>query len=413
MINFGFERILIFAPKRVLSSWQKQFREHAGDAILPIVPPERYSVPRRVEFIKDWIKEYDPPYAVALNYEAVATKSAMRSFLRAHDWDLLVLDESHRIKAPGGATSKWVATLASKIPYKLALTGTPMPHSPLDVYAQYRVIDPEIFGTNYAVFKARYAVMHPEYKSMPVQFLNQDELHEKFYLIAHRIETADVIDLPERIEIPIEVELSEDAFQHYVDLETEFYTWVEQVDEEVSIPNALVKLLRLQQLTGGNLVTDDGNTHRVDQSKADALADLLEDLPTTEPVVVFAQFHADLDAIREVADRRKRRYGEISGRVDESDYDAWARGDIDLIGVQIQAGGEGLNELVRARYCVYWSTGFSLGRFNQSRARLLRPGQKRNVVEYHLIARGTVDERVAEALRKKQEVVSYVLDARR
>src|SRR5699024_5484240 len=95
-----------------------------------------------------------------------------------------------------------------------------------------------------------------------------------------------------------------------------------------------------------------------------------------------------------------------------SDYRAFAAGEKDVIGVQSAAGGEGLNDLVRARYCVYDSLGHSLGQHEQSRARMHRPGQKSNVVYYHLVARNTIDETVYAALERRQNVIEAILQTK-
>ena len=77
--------------------------------------------------------------------------------------------------------------------------------------------------------------------------------------------------------------------------------------------------------------------------------------------------------------------------------------------MQIQSGGTGI-DLTRAAYCVYLSAGFSLGDYEQSLARVHRPGQERTVFYYHIIARDTVDQRVYDALRDRKQVVEAVLD---
>ena len=80
-----------------------------------------------------------------------------------------------------------------------------------------------------------------------------------------------------------------------------------------------------------------------------------------------------------------------------------------MLAVQIQAGGVGV-DLTRARYCCFYSPSFSLGDYEQARARVHRPGQTRKVTYIKLIAPDTVDERIYEALSSKKDVVRYVLE---
>ena len=132
--------------------------------------------------------------------------------------------------------------------------------------------------------------------------------------------------------------------------------------------NAMVKLIRLAQITGGVVRTEQGGEERIDSAKLDALVDILEEIEPGEPVVVFGRFHADLDAVKEAAARNERRCFELSGRVNQlAEWSAGAGGNV--LAVQIQAGGVGI-DLTRARYSIYYSPTFSLGDYEQSLARV-------------------------------------------
>lgn len=405
----GHQRVLVIAPSRVVTTWADQIRRHAGDAIRAI-PLEKGTVAKRTERARAALEApVATPAVIIINYEA-ARSGRFHDWSLGQQWDLVVLDESHRIKAPGGQGSRYAAALGRRADYRLCLTGTPMPHSPLDIYAQFRFLDPAIFGTRFSMFRARYALMRQApWGPQVIGFQREGELHDKIFSITHHVKTADVLDLPEALDEIVPVELPATARSVYRELADEFYAEIGA--GTVTAANALTKLLRLQQVTSGyTVLDDDGTEHELHTAKADALAEILADMPPDEPVVVFARFKHDLDQIRRVTERTGRRYAEISGRVDEADYRAFAAGERDVIGVQIQAGGEGLNDLVRARYCVYYSLGHSLGQYQQSRARLHRPGQKRNVVYYHLVGRNTIDETVYAALDRRQDVIAAILE---
>ena len=125
--------------------------------------------------------------------------------------------------------------------------------------------------------------------------------------------------------------------------------------------------------------------------------------------MVFARFRPDLDLIHRVAERLGRQSYEVSGA--EKQLTEWKE-DGGILAVQIQAGGLGL-DLTEARYCVYYSLGFSLGDYQQSMARLHRPGQERKVEYSHLIAAGTVDTDIMRALDKKERVILHILERAR
>jgi SNF2 family DNA or RNA helicase len=407
----GHQKILTFAPKRVLSTWVDQAERHTEG--LAVRAFGKGDIKRRVKEMQGFLSETEGvPSVSVINYESIDQKGAMRDFLVKQDWDLLIADECHRIKSAGGTRSRWLATLGKRVPYRLGLTGTLLPHSPLDVYGQYRMIDPRVFGTNYAAFKGRYMNMHPLF---PDTLLNvkpemAEEFQRRIHSIAHFVKTVDVLDLPEMLPLQrIEVELEPSARKIYKEIEEEF--WSEVEDGQVTASNILVKIIRLQQITSGWLPLDDGRLKQVSQAKERALADLLSDIDPQEPVVVFCRFHQDLDAIGMVAaDISGRKYAEISGRVGEEGYTAWKEGRANIIGIQIQAGGEGLNDLVNSRILIYYNVTYSLGVYTQSQARLQRPGQIRNVAEYHLVASDTIDEKILRALSERRDLVASILE---
>jgi SNF2 family DNA or RNA helicase len=171
---------------------------------------------------------------------------------------------------------------------------------------------------------------------------------------------------------------------------------------QITASNALSRLLRLQQITSGYGRLEDGTDVEIDSSKARVLEDTLTDIGA-EPVVVFTRFVHDLDVVHKVAAKVGVPSYEVSGR--RKDLSEWRGG---VLAVQIQAGGLGL-DLTRARYAIYYSLGFSLGDYSQSMARLHRPGQSHPVEYIHILASGTVDETVMEALARREAVVDHIL----
>lgn len=407
IVNKEYRLSLILCPKSVVKGvWPGEFTVHAG-APLVVVALHKGTVGQKVAEMKRALQLTERKgqrVVVVMNYET-AWRDPMASYLLSQTWDLVALDESHRIKAPGGKASKFCADLGKRARYRLCLTGTPMPHSPLDVYAQYRFLDPRIYGTSFVRFRNRYAVMGGFGGYEVKGYQNQEELNSKFYACAFRV-GPEVLDLPPVTHAIRTCTLSPAAWSKYKALEEDFYTEVEE--GSVTALNALTKLLRLQQLTSGFLKLDDQNkVTPVDYAKQELLDDLLEDIPGDEPVVVFARFQHDLDIIKSVALQQGRTCGELSGRMNE--LAAWQQGDFNVLAVQIQAGGVGIS-LVRSRFQIYFSMGYSLGDYEQSLKRIDRPGQTRPVTVYHLVAEGTVDEKVYEALAKRRSVVEHLLN---
>ncbi len=199
-------------------------------------------------------------------------------------------------------------------------------------------------------------------------------------------------------------QLEPSAMRAYKALENDLFVEIEA--GRVTPGNALVRLLRLQQITSGSVTTDSGQSERLSTAKKDLLSDTLEDIDG--PVVVFCRFVTDLDRVREVAEATGRHYGELSGRRRDLTDDGYMPDDVDLMGVQIQAGGLGV-DFTRASTAIYYSVGFNLGDLLQARGRLHRPGQTRPVTHIHLLAEHTIDQDAYWALRKRSDLVEGVL----
>jgi SNF2 family DNA or RNA helicase len=402
--------ILILCPKAVIAAWDKQFRLYSNRDF-GIACLDKGTIAARqeqAEKVAAVAKVKGQPFIVVINYDAV-WRSPMAQWIQSQTWDLVITDESHRIKAPGGKASMFCMRLRALARRRLCFTGTPMPHSPLDLYAQFRFIDPSIFGTSFMRFRSRYAVMGGYQGHQVMGWQEEQEMHDKMYSRAFRVSN-DVLDLPPVMHETRTCELSPKARRIYKGLFDEF---VAEVDEgTITVTNALTKLLRLAQVTSGHLRLDSpddetpGEVVEIDSAKRDLFADMLVDMPEHEPLVVFCRFHHDLDAIKAVATAQGRSCGELSGR--RNQLAQWQAGDTSVLAVQIDSGGEGI-DLTRARIAIYYSVGFSLGRYNQSLARLHRPGQQGSVMYYHLITEDTVDADIYKALADKEQVIERIL----
>jgi SNF2 family DNA or RNA helicase len=222
----------------------------------------------------------------------------------------------------------------------------------------------------------------------------------------YRITAEEVLTLPEAIHVDIPITLSKATRKYYDTLEDEMTATLES-GETVTAQNKLVMITRLAQATGGFATTDDGEAKQIGTEKRDALKDWLEDLPSTEPIVIFCKFRNDIASVCETLDELKRSHSVLMGG--KNQLASWQAGDTVALVVQVQAGGCGI-DATRACYAAYYSQTHSLGDYEQSLARLRRPGQTRPCRYYHFVADDTVDRAIYEALQDKRDVVGSVLD---
>jgi len=407
-VNWGCRLTLVLCPKSVLGVWRREFEQWAAVAANVCILDKGTTAKKRDIAAGHLMlcEHLRQPAVVVTNYDSVWREPFGKWSVNV-PWDLVICDESHRIKAHNSQVSKHAAKLGAVAARRLCLTGTPMPHSPLDLFGQFRFLDPGIFGTSWHWFSHRYARHdNPHVPQMVTSYANQDELQRRMAWITYRVGN-EVLDLPEVTHNVLACQLSPAAMKNYRDLEDEMITEVQA--GVVTVANALVRLLRLQQVTSGFLQADDAEIPtEIDTAKRDVLSDLLEDIGKDEPVVVFCNFRHDLAAIAAVAKKLGRTYGEVSGARKDLTSHATMPDGVQVMGVQVRAGGLGI-DLTRARYAVYYNHPWSLGDYEQSVARVHRPGQTRHTFYYHLVAENTVDEHVQRSLEKKRDAVESIL----
>ena len=404
--------VLILCPKAVIPVWPRQFNIHASTPYMIFVGSPTHSITRRAQTAK-WFLEQEPKgiKVIVANYESIDSDStAFENFIDKTHWELVICDEVHRIKSHIGVRSKFLGRAAVNMPRRLGLTGTPLPHSPLDAFGQFRFLDRSIFGSSFVAFRSQYAVMGGFGGYQIFGFKQQTEMARLMSSIMYQVSADEVLDLPDAVHTVFPVELSKSTREIYDQMEADFVCWVKE-EVAVSAANALVKLLHLSQITGGFISDDEKKVQKLwDDTfpeKASALEEILEDLPQDEPVVVFSKFKMDVEIIAQIVEKTKRTCSRLTGDINE--LQEWQDGKTNILIANIQSGKEGI-DLTRSRYAIYYSVGFSLGDYEQSLARVRRPGQKsKTVFYYHIVATKTVDEKVYKALEQKKDVIDHVL----
>lgn len=417
--NKGFELTLIVCPYKAARVWLKQFPIHSVDQSISIYNLCEFSSVEKVGVMKKSLKERKSGCKAVyiINYDSI-WREPFRTYLKDNvKLDAIICDESHRLKSPSSKVSKFMQILGRRCEHRYIATGTLLAQTPLDVYAQYRFMNPTIFGTNYENFCSRYTKVDI-YKTMRLgytvldenePYINLDDLRKQIMSCAFSVDAE--LDLPPTRDIPVEFDISPKIARMYAEVQKEGVLEMEKGTMEIN--NALSLVLRLQQLTSGFIQLEDECGNRsiqvIDEARCKALEDLLIDLPQNEPVVIFARFRQDIKNIRRVCKDTNRTYSEISGACDE--YDDWDAGKTSVLIVQIESGAEGL-DFTRAKYAIYYTLTHKLWQYTQSRKRLHRPGQTNEVTYYFLLGklrRGkSVDEGILDSLNKNEDFIQKV-----
>lgn len=394
------KRLLIICPLSVVGVWEDEFETHC-----PI--PYSFRVlgksDRKIVGGKGLT-------VLVTNYDLAWRRAEIIGRYRP---DFVVADESHRIKKPSARRSRYLRRL-NKVQYRAILTGTPTPKSYLDIYGQWAFLNPKRFGTSIAEFKDQY-IRFGGYMGYQIKgYRNFEELKAKIDADSQAVLRKDVFDVPREIFQRVPVQLEPKAWQAYYRMAYELF--LELRNGEISdAKNVAVKLLRLQQITGGWIKSDEGNLHQVSKAKITVLDDRLEDLwDGHERVVVFARFKPELDAITAIGTRRKIPTYVVRGGIGREERDEGrrafqARPGPSLFLAQIQAGGLGI-PLHSSHEVIFYSLTHAYDDYKQALDRVHGTGQASDTVRYQqLVCTGTTDLDIYENLRRKQDTMALLM----
>lgn len=351
-------RVLIVAPKRVLENvWKKD---------------TNYD-----------LSKYDVTY---LNYEKIARD---KDFIK-QTYDVIILDEVHKLKGKTTKTSRKFKTVTAKAKYVWGLTGTPVANNYADVYNIFKNMNIVEFEMSYDEFVSRYYYTKQlesgtgfrfEILINPKPFM-VDELMTRVGKHSMVKEAKDCIDLPEkRTDIVYIDGMVSEKYRELKDgiLRTDDY-------EKTMIP--LETLNKLHQASNGFFYDDYKNVHTIcENKKLKELNDILEDmLEETERVIIVYQYQQDLDELKTL------KYN-------------WTTDPSEFPNKQILFLQYGQSEGLNLQYCnqmIFYSYDYSFLNYEQMTGRIYRNGQKNNVVYTILISKGTIEEKIWWAIKNKK-----------
>lgn len=402
------KRVLVVCPLSVVGVWERECK---------IVEYDNYVVDLTSSgTIKDRALELKRTGdgLVLINYESY-WREPLRAAIVKWKPDAVIFDEAHRLRNRSARHSRFAYRFPDlNVPVRLALTGTPSVNGLQDVWSIFRFINPVVFGKRWTDFESRYLEMGGFHNLEIKGYRNLDEAHA--LIQQHSFQAKKRADLPERQDVPVPVRLSASTLAQYEELRQKSILEIVHAGEQRRIiaSIALTLLLRLQQITSG-FIRDSttGDDIDVGSEKVDTARELIEDaIVQGHKVVVFCRFLRDVQRVQASLPKHVRSVvytGKQSSRERTEIRDAFHAGKYDVIVAQIKAAALGI-DLTPANVAIFFSVGFSLDDFLQAKDRLHRQGQTRPVTYYHLLAEGTVDEKVYDALRAKMSIASRVTD---
>ena len=394
--RFEISRILVIAPLRVArNTWPQEIGkwEHLNHI--------RYSVAvgtekERLQALRQQASLY------IINRENVPWLVEKTDF----SYDAIVIDELSSFKNWSSKRFKAlmkVRPLAKRI---IGLTGTPSGNGLMDLFAEFKVLD---MGQRLGRFITKYRQDYftPDKRNGQVVFSYaplpgaEERIYEKIADITISMKATDHLKMPELIESEYSVTMSDSERKMYAEMCEQLVLQLK--GDEVTAANAGVLSGKLAQMANGAVYTDDGTALHIHDRKLDALEDIIESM-NGKPLLVAYWFRHD-------AERIEKRVPCV--RLDTDDaISRWNCGEIPVALIHPASAGHGLNLQSGGSILVWFGITWSLELYQQTVARLYRQGQNSNtVVVQHIIAEGTIDERILRALKRKDRTQTALIDA--
>lgn len=379
------DSVLVLGPKAVLSVWEDEISKFLR-------------IPYTINAQK--------PQKNSLNFTLI-NYERLKKYRKKKDrgkFDLVIADESHRIKSRNSIQSRVSAKFSEESKFALALSGTPRGNDDIDFFAQYRFINPKIFGT-WKEFDKEYlkpcGYMGYDRKFRPLKLKQFQSLVQAN---SFRITKSECLDLPPITETVIKVELkNRKPYDKMVkDLLLRFKDKEDIITIEANLAVTLVS--KLQQLASGFIYDQDHNIIPTDNSKLTVLDDLISHDRKT---IIFVKYTYEVDLIKKYLEKEYKVLT-YDGRTE--DKSCWREMDkYDVMVAQIKSGGTGLN-LQMASVVIFYSMTFSFIDISQARDRVYRNGQKEKVSIYYLLSKDTVEENIYKRVMAKQDDAKLILD---
>lgn len=319
-------------------------------------------------------------------------------YFKKEPWpfDTVVLDESSSFKNPSSQRFKALRKIRPQLRRVIELTGTPSPNGLMDLWPQIWLLDMgERLGRTLGSYRSEFFTAGRRNGAVVYDWIARpgarQRISKRLADISMSMQASDYLDMPDVIDGGLTLALPPDEMRDYQAFQKEQLMQLDNTDIEAVTAAALTN--KLLQYTGGALYDDQHNWHEVSTAKLEALQDLVES--TDESVLIYYQYQSEKDRILKMLPDAVTFTGEPEL------LESWNAGKIRLMLAHPASVAYGLNMQAGGHIIVWYTPTWNLELYMQANARLHRQGQTKPVVIYHLIAAGTIDERVMQALNCK------------
>ncbi len=395
--QFLIRKVLVIAPLRVArDTWPSEIRkwDHLSGLIYSV------AVGNESERRTALMRTVDVYIINRENVDWLITKSGI-----PFDFDMVVIDELSSFKSHQAKRFKSLLKARPSVKRIVGLTGTPSSNGLMDLWAEFRLLDlGQRLGRYISHYRAAYfmpdkrnAEVIFSYKPLPGA---EDAIYQRISDVTISMKSCGYLKLPECVinEVPAVMDDKEmavyDRFREYMVTKIK--------DKEIDAANAAVLSGKLLQMANGAVYDEEKVSCHIHDRKLDALEDLIEGV-NGKPVLIAYWYQHDAERIRARFTVREIKTSQ--------DIEDWNAGKISAAIIHPASAGHGLNLQAGGSTLIWFGLTWSLELYQQTNARLHRQGQKDTVIIHHIIAKGTIDEDVMKALRKKEKTQDALINA--
>ena len=327
------------------------------------------------------------------------------------DYDMVVLDELSSFKSWQSKRFRAFMKVRPKVQRVVGLTGTPSSNGLMDLFAEFKCLD---MGERLGRFITQYrnSFFIPDrmngqvvysYKLRPFA---EEEIYRRIGDITISMKALDHLKMPELIENRYPVYMDDGEKQQYESMKKDLILPYME-NEAITAANAAALSGKLCQMANGAVYSDEGSVAHIHDRKLDALEDIIEAAQGT--ILLCYWFKHDLERITKKLDELKVEYARISS---DGSIRMWNEGKFQVGLIHPASAGHGLNLQAGGNHIVWFGLTWSLELLEQTNARLWRQGQRaETVVVQYLVTAGTIDERILDAISKKEKDQNALIDA--
>lgn len=324
-------------------------------------------------------------------------------------FEMVVIDELSSFKSSKSQRFRALKRVRPMMKRVVGLTGTPSPNGLLDLWSQIYLIDQgEALGKTVTGYREKYFT--PDKRNATTIFSWKpkpgaaEEIYDRLRSCCISMDSAEYLDLPERLYINHEVELPEEAKEQYKQLQRDML--LPFADGDIDAGSAGILTNKLLQFCGGCVYDENRGVKEFHATKLDKLEQLIEEA-NGQPVLVFYAYQHERERIM-------RRFSEAVEIREDTAVKRWNAGDVPILLAHPASAGHGLNLQEGGHIAVWYNWTHNLEWYQQANKRLHRPGQKEVVLIHHIGVRGGLDMQVLNnVLAEKADAQDFLIQALR